>query len=490
MEPENKHEQHLADGSDDLLVAGVGWVLQKAVIGGAKLYSLHQKKKWEKVADGIKVGDTYTGALNEKAGLEVHALEGVRVGLVLEEESFEGQIDNPGFETLRECYGAEGRLSASVSIAMQEGLDFSSFSVESPSSASQAPSSKMIRVTNRKETLNSTLVDFAKAGENLELKVACLDSERLTVWFFCEKIEREFIKRVQSMREGVDAATKEHCAILAQKTISGKIVGSSGDSRDFEVSLSGVSLHDVRLKEPAWNAKQRYECLTTGYFKDYIRENWLGDHEFTCKCVGGEVFVNSLTIDRALGIEHKASDNDAVSSPFEGRLTRNAFIPKTRVGTGLLATGTGATTRIIVDASNVVRADEKISWRALRALIRAFERQGRDFVLMFDANIDHVLEESGEVAGVDYVEELKRKFPNQILIVPAGSQADDFILFEADKTGAHILSRDRYRDEKFRVRYEWLSDEGANSSRVHKFSILDSKVSVPDLDIREDIELN
>lgn len=45
MESENKHEQHLADGTDNLLIAVVGWVLEKAVIGGAKLYSLRQKKR-------------------------------------------------------------------------------------------------------------------------------------------------------------------------------------------------------------------------------------------------------------------------------------------------------------------------------------------------------------------------------------------------------------------------------------------------------------
>lgn len=511
METQEKKNgvQHSEGGSGNLLIdAAFG-----AFLGACKLCEIcvkkHEEKKWDKLAKSIKAGDEYTGFVNSKSCLEVRALEGVGVRLAIEVPSygeydgvfkdylqhlsnpsqpcFADRVDEPGFETLRECYGEECRLNAAVKIAADGGLRFGA-GIDPFLDSFSAPSAKMVTVTDRKDTIMSVLKDLAKDREPLKLTVACLDAEHHTVWFCCEKIERCFIERRQKIRQGVEQATKEHAAVLACKTIQGEIVRVDGNKRNFEVRLEGVGLHDVQLNEPKWSDAQRYACLTTGYFNDYICENWLTKHEFSVvDCRGGIIHVNSNTIDKALGIVYDTYDGPSAGRGFAGG---GGFVPRSILAVDAAARNVcsgkiASNARIIVDASNVVRADDKLSWRVLRALVTAFERQGREFALMFDANIGHVLEEGNEIAGVAYIESLKRNFPGKVLVVPAGSQADEFILFEAEKTGAHILSRDRYRDDKFRARYKWLSEQGAQESRVHKFAIMDSYLSVPDLDIRE-----
>lgn len=507
MDTQEKKEgvQHSEDGGGNILI-------DAAIVCICKLYSMHKKKKWDKLAKSIKVGDEYTGFVNAKSCLEVRALGGVGVRLAIEVPSYEehdgvfkdylqhfsnpfqpcftDHIDEPGFGTLRECYGEECRLNAAVKIAANDGLRFGPCSDQFPGSFS-APSAKMVKVPDRKDTIKLVLEELAKDREPLKLTVACLDEKNRTVWFCCEKIERCFSEGLQKIRQGVEQATKEHAAVLACKTIQGEIVCVDGNKKNFEVRLEGVCLHDVQLNEPKWSDAQRYACLTTGWFNDYICENWLTKHEFSVvDCQGGVIHVNSNTIDKALGIMHDTSDIPSVGGRcFAGG---SGFVPRSIPPVGAAARSvcvgkTVSNARIIVDASNVVRADDKLSWRVLRALINAFERQGRDFALMFDANIGHVLEKRNEKVGVDYIESLKRNFPDKVLVVPAGSQADEFILFEAEKTGAHILSRDRYRDDKFRVRYKWLSEQDAQEGRVHKFAIMDSYLSVPDLDVREPI---
>ena len=503
--------QHSGDGDFNPLGAAVGLALGGAVLGISKLCSMHEKRKWDKLAKSIKVGDEYTGFVNAKSCLEVRALEGVGVRLAIEVPSygeydgvfkdylqhlgnpsqpcFADRVDEPGFETLRECYGEEQRLNAAVKIAANGGLRFGA-GIDPFLDSFSAPSAKMVTVTDRKDTIMSVLKDLAKDREPLKLTVACLDAEHHTVWFCCEKIERCFIERRQKIRQGVEQATKEHAAVLACKTIQGEIVRADGNKKNFEVRLEGVCLHDVQLDEPKWSEAQRYSCLTTGYFNDYICENWLTKHEFSvADCRGGIIHVNSNTIDRALGIVHDTFDGPSAGRGFSGGggFVPRSILPVDAAARNVCSGKIASNTRIIVDASNVVRADDKLSWRALRALVVAFERQGREFALMFDANIGHVLEEMNEKAGVNYIESLKRNLPDKVLVVPAGSQADEFILFEAEKTGAHILSRDRYRDDKFRARYKWLSEQDAQESRVHKFAIMDSYLSVPDLDIREAI---
>lgn len=331
MDTQEKKEgvQHSETGSGNLLIdAAFG-----AFLGVCKLCEMcvkrHEKKKWDKLAKSIKVGDDYTGFVNAKFCLEVRALEGVGVRLAIEVPSYEeydgvykdylqhfsnpfqpcftDHIDEPGFGTLRECYGEERRLNAAVKIAANDGLrfgattgwDFDRF---------PGPSAKMVKVTDRKDTIMSVFKDLAEDHEPLRLTVACLDAEHHAVWFCCEKFERRFIERIQKIRQGVEQATKEHVELLACKTIQGEIVRAGENKKHFEVRLEGVCLHDVQLNEPKWSEAQRYACLTTGYFNDYICENWLTRHEFSIvSCRGGIVCVSSNTIDGALGIEQTPS---------------------------------------------------------------------------------------------------------------------------------------------------------------------------------------
>ena len=470
---ENKKDDSCGNGSENLLVDAVALGLTGIVSGCLKIWSVRQKKKWDKTTRNLKIGDVYTGFISDQLKLKISDFEDIKIGFAVADNSIAMHIDDAGAELLRESYGEEQRLNSAVKLADKSGLHFSQSSI-----ASGKPSSKMIVLEEREKVIENVLSGILKDGHTLSLKVAYMDVENLIVRFYCEVVERAFIHQLRRLRAGVDAARAEHEMLAEGKNICGEIIRSKTNSAEFTVRLDQINLHDVTLSEPNWNDSQRYKYLTSGYFNDYVCENWLDKHEFTVlNCNGGSVNVESVTIAKALGLDERVKSRRR--SPG---IVLN-IDQKTPVGA---CNQPRSISRIIVDASNVVRADAEFSWRSLRTLIAAFEKQNRDFALMFDANITYVLKASGDDDGVKYIESLQRTMPERLLIVPAGSQADDYILFEADKTGAHILSRDRYRDAKFTARYRWL-DQDAGECRLHKFAIFNSCLSVPDLDIRESI---
>lgn len=116
-------------------------------------------------------------------------------------------------------------------------------------------------------------------------------------------------------------------------------------------------------------------------------------------------------------------------------------------------------------------------------MINALKERNCQFTVFFDANIQLVLKDAGEMDGVLYLKQLKKEFPDDVQLCPAGNQADDHLLFAADKEGRHVLSLDRYGDEKFRVRYPWLQERDPFKCRLHKFMVYKSQLRIPDFDI-------
>lgn len=99
----------------------------------------------------------------------------------------------------------------------------------------------------------------------------------------------------------------------------------------------------------------------------------------------------------------------------------------------------------VVDGSNVMHWQDNTPRIATVAeAVRALERMGYDVGVIFDANagyriVGHYLNESA----------LKRLLGlrgDRVLVVPKGEQADPWLLSYARKTGAVIVSNDRFRD--------------------------------------------
>lgn len=138
--------------------------------------------------------------------------------------------------------------------------------------------------------------------------------------------------------------------------------------------------------------------------------------------------------------------------------------------------GRSAKRYYLVDGLNVCNWQRTPSLAPLLTLLIELKRHGHSFLCIFDANTRFVLEELGEreryehlIEGFDCVGE-----------VPGGTQADDFILFRAHKTGDAIISNDQYRDLKYRERYKWLRSV---SPRLCKGIVLGGFLIVPELDV-------
>ncbi len=101
--------------------------------------------------------------------------------------------------------------------------------------------------------------------------------------------------------------------------------------------------------------------------------------------------------------------------------------------------------RVIIDGSNVMHwADGAPSLDPVRAVVAEVSRRGLTPGVIFDANVGYKI---GDRYQDD--QELARKLglpEAQVLVVPKGTPADDYILRAARDLGATVVSNDRYRD--------------------------------------------
>ena len=133
--------------------------------------------------------------------------------------------------------------------------------------------------------------------------------------------------------------------------------------------------------------------------------------------------------------------------------------------------------RVIVDGSNVIFADGSKLVAGLKTSVDAITSKGSGCFVFLDANIFHKLEEmENGAAQVMMLKGMIAEANGTIALVPAGARADDFILKKADTEGCHVLSNDRY--QPYLERYPWI-DQG----RVHRFSFVEGRLMIPDLDV-------
>jgi uncharacterized protein YlaI/rRNA-processing protein FCF1 len=131
---------------------------------------------------------------------------------------------------------------------------------------------------------------------------------------------------------------------------------------------------------------------------------------------------------------------------------------------------------IVIDGSNMIRFNDGNHVGGLIAFVREMKKMKATMKVFLDANIIHVLDDAGETKARQCLEGEIKKSKAVYAIVPAGSRADDFILQYADRTGATIVSNDRYL--QYVDRYPWVKD-----GRVAHFMFDDKRLMIPDLGI-------
>ncbi|MBX3280455.1 MAG: translation initiation factor IF-2 N-terminal domain-containing protein [Acidobacteria bacterium] len=134
----------------------------------------------------------------------------------------------------------------------------------------------------------------------------------------------------------------------------------------------------------------------------------------------------------------------------------------------------------LVDGLNICNWGKETTLAPLVTLLIELKRRGHPFVCICDANSRFVLEERGERS---HYEHLLEKY-DCIGEVPGGTQADDFLLFRAHKTGEAIITNDQYRDPRYRERYKWLR---SISPRLCKGIVVGGYLMIPELDIHAPI---
>ena len=138
---------------------------------------------------------------------------------------------------------------------------------------------------------------------------------------------------------------------------------------------------------------------------------------------------------------------------------------------------------LLIDGNNVVRHEETYGWRVLKTLLEWLNQNNRPFHVYFDATIEHLnIEPSGREFISAIIKELE-----YVTKCPAREEADKFILFNAEKSGSHILSNDCFRDRE--AQYPWVNSQNdpAGINRIHKFIVDTGHLVIPDLGIFKEI---
>lgn len=132
---------------------------------------------------------------------------------------------------------------------------------------------------------------------------------------------------------------------------------------------------------------------------------------------------------------------------------------------------------LLIDGSNLLYwLNDEPHPGAIRALAQELRARRITFSVYFDANAEYVLKK--------FTEGSARKFGDvvglletEMVIVPAGSQADPFILQRAESTGGGVISNDRFRD------YTSLHPWTQAADRIHKGTVHGGQLTIPTLKI-------
>lgn len=113
--------------------------------------------------------------------------------------------------------------------------------------------------------------------------------------------------------------------------------------------------------------------------------------------------------------------------------------------------------RVVIDGSNVMHwggGTPRIE--TVQSVVRLAEGRGFQAGVIFDANVGYKI-------GTRYLDDadlaVRLGLPaEQVLVVPKGTPADDYILQSARRLGARVISADRFRD--WADRYPEVASDG------------------------------
>lgn len=138
---------------------------------------------------------------------------------------------------------------------------------------------------------------------------------------------------------------------------------------------------------------------------------------------------------------------------------------------------------LLIDGNNIVRHEKTYGWRVLKTLLEWLNQNNRPFHVYFDATIEHL---KIEPLGMEFISTIIKEL-EYVTKCPAREEADKFILFNAEKSGSHILSNDCFRDRE--AQYPWVNsqNDSAGINRIHKFIVDAGHLVIPDLGIFKEI---
>lgn len=132
----------------------------------------------------------------------------------------------------------------------------------------------------------------------------------------------------------------------------------------------------------------------------------------------------------------------------------------------------------LLDGSNIIhwnKYKKNISLECVLALTRELEKAGKPFHVYFDATTWHVLNEKCPDELQTY-KHLLNDCPEHYHQVPAGTSADDFMLFLANqKPDSLIITNDQFKDHI--DQYPWVKDRG----RLLHGMVLDNLIFLPEI---------
>ena len=113
---------------------------------------------------------------------------------------------------------------------------------------------------------------------------------------------------------------------------------------------------------------------------------------------------------------------------------------------------TRAKEMVVIDGANVAYEEKSAGGKPnLANLLKVkseMEGRGFDTVIIVDASLKYDIDDQSQMAALIESQHIRQ--------VPAGTDADFFILDIADQHGARIVTNDQYRD--YRERYPWIHD--------------------------------
>lgn len=146
---------------------------------------------------------------------------------------------------------------------------------------------------------------------------------------------------------------------------------------------------------------------------------------------------------------------DSAPASFSSSPRRPTVSPRTPADSATPTPSTGPD--YIIDGSNIIHWDKDIvpvSLNKVLAITRELDRQGKTYLVFFDATARHILPASER----PQLESLFSSRSQQFRQAPAGTAADEFILRQADSCPhAFIITNDLYR--QYSLTYPWLDSK-------------------------------